>query len=304
MQEPSTPPISEERVSDGAITALTLAYSAPMPGLGSRYVDGSVAHEARLLTAMPTAQALAASARQSVGQTVLDAVLGSVRLAGYADARAAAHLAPLASAALTGSASGLVLAALGHHDIQPFLRALEAGTGANGESPSDGSLGVSLRVALGAGTDTTLRDAMRFAAARDALAREYARDYEVTEQLARPALLATLGRAESSRAALVQSYLEVLAEVPDPDVSQRAGTREAEEVSRMARGVLKAGGVRSRRGMQALINLDGILREDPRLAPSATEYPVMAAAFLVSLEYGASALNQRLRPATGYDRGR
>lgn len=302
MQEPSSPPVSEERVSDGAITALTLAYSAPMPGLGSRYVDGAIAHEARLLTAMPTAQALAASVRQSVGQTVLDAVVGSVRLAGYADSRAAAYLAPLASAALTGSTSGRVLAALGHHDIQPFLRALEAG--ADGESPSDSSLGGSLRVALGSGTDTTLRDAMRFAASRDALAREYARDYEVTEQLARPALLATLGRAESSRAALVQSYLEVLAEVPDLDVARRAGTREAEEVSRMARGALKAGGVRSRRGLQALINLDGILREDPRLAPSATEHPVIAAAFLVSLEYGASALNHRLRPATGYDRGR
>lgn len=302
MQEPSTPPVSEERVSDGAITALTLAYSAPMPGLGSRYVDGPVAHEARLLTPAPTAQALAASASQSVGGTVLAAVLGSVRLAAYADARAAAYLAPLASAALTGSASGRVLDALGHHDIQPFVRAFEAG--AAEESPSDSSLGVSLRVALGSGTDTTLRDAMRFAAARDALAREYARDYEVTEQLARPALLATLGHAESSRAALVQAYLEVLAEVPDLDVARRAGTREAEEVSRMARGVLKAGGVRSRRGLQALVNLDGILREDPRLAPSATEHPVMAAAFLVSLEYGASSLTHRIRPTTGHDRRR
>ncbi|HEX2729398.1 MAG TPA: triphosphoribosyl-dephospho-CoA synthase [Rubrobacteraceae bacterium] len=304
MQEPSTPPVSEERVSDGAVTALTLAYSAPMPGLGSRYVDGSVAHEARLLTAMPTAQALAASALQSVGQTVLTAVIGSVRLAGYADARAAAYLAPLASAALTGSTSERVLAALGHHEIQPFLRALQAGAGADEDSLSEGSLGVSLRVALGSGTETTLCDAMRFAASRDALAREYARDYEVTEQLARPALLATLGRAESSRAALVQSYLEVLAEVPDLDVARRAGRREAEDVSRMARGALKAGGVRSSRGLQALINLDGILRADPRLAPSATEHPVVAAAFLVSLEYGASALSHRLRPATGYDRGR
>ncbi|HET7480417.1 MAG TPA: triphosphoribosyl-dephospho-CoA synthase [Rubrobacteraceae bacterium] len=304
MQEPSAPPVSEERVSDSAMTALTLAYSAPMPGLGSRYADGPVAHEVRLLTAMPAAQALAAAARQAVGQTILDAALGSARVAGYADVRAAAYLAPLARAALTGSSSGRVLAALGHHEIQPFLRAFETSAGIGADAPSDGSLAVSLRVALDSGTDATLRDAMRFAAARDALAREYARDYEVTGDLARPALLATLGRAESSRAALVQSYLEVLAEVPDLDVARRAGTREAEDVSRMAKGVLKAGGVRSRRGLQAVINLDGILREDPRLAPSATEPPVMAAAFLVSLEYGASALSQRLGPVSGSDRGR
>lgn len=304
MQQPNTPPATEEQVSDGAITALTVAYSAPMPGIGSRYADGSVALESRLLTVMPVAQALIASARHTVGQSVLEAVLGSLRLAGYTDFRAAAHLAPLARAALTGSATGRVLAGLGHEEISPFLRAVETGAAAGAETPSDGQLAGSLRVALGAGAETTLRDAMRFSASRDALAREYARDYEVTGQLARPTLLAILGHAESARAALVQAYLEVLAEVPDLDVAKRAGVREAEEVSRMARGVLKSGGVRSRRGLQAVINLDGILRADPRLAPSATEPPVISAAFQVSLEYGASSLTDRLGPVSGYDRGR
>jgi triphosphoribosyl-dephospho-CoA synthase len=92
--------------------------------------------------------------------------------------------------------------------------------------------------------------------------------------------------------------------VPDLDVAGRAGGREAEDVSRMAHGVLKAGGVRSRRGLEGIANLDGILRADPRLAPSATEPPVIAAAFLVALEYGPGSLSSRLRPATGYNRGR
>jgi triphosphoribosyl-dephospho-CoA synthase len=145
---------------------------------------------------------------------------------------------------------------------------------------------------------------MRFASARDPLAREYARGFEVTRELARPALLAALSRADSVRGALVQAYLEVLSEVPDLEVAQRAGGREAEDVSRMANGVLKAGGVHSRRGLEGIANLDGLLRADPRLAPSATEPPVIAATFIVALEYGPGSLSGRLRPATGYNRGR
>jgi triphosphoribosyl-dephospho-CoA synthase len=145
---------------------------------------------------------------------------------------------------------------------------------------------------------------MRFSAGRHALAREYARDFEVTRELARPALLAALSRVDSVRGALVQAYLEVLSEVPDLDVAGRAGRHEAEEVSRMAHGVLKAGGVHSRRGLEGTANLGGLLRAEPRLSPTTTENPVMAAAFLIALEYGPEALGHRIRPARSVGRGR
>jgi len=65
----------------------------------------------------------------------------------------------------------------------------------------------------------------------------------------------------------------------------------------MAHGVLKSGGVYSRRGLQAIANLDGLLRSDPRLEPSATEPSIIAAAFLLTLENGPGYLNSRVRPA-------
>jgi triphosphoribosyl-dephospho-CoA synthase len=297
MEQRSRAPVPEALVAACVATALTLVYSAPTPGVGSRYVDGRVAHEARMLSVVPVREALAGSGRRGVGETVLETTLASLALAGFADPRAAGYLTPFARAALLGETSGRVLARLGYDDLAPFARALEA---AGEGSPLAGAL----RVALGAGKDATLRDAMRFAAARDPLAREYARGFEVTRELARPALLAALSRADSARGALVQTYLEVLSEVPDLDVADRAGGREAEDVSRMAHGVLKAGGVHSRRGLEGIANLDGILRADARLAPSATEPPVIAAAFLVALEYGPGSLSSRLRPATGYNRGR
>ena len=297
MEQPGRTPVPETLVAASAATALTMVYSAPTPGVGSRYVDGSVAHESRMLSVGPGAEVLAGAGRRGVGESVLETTLASLALAGFADPRAAGYLAPLARAVLLGETLGEVLARLGHEDISPFARALEA----VGEG---GPLAGALRVARGAGKDATLRDAMRFASARDPLAREYARGFEVTRELARPALLAALSRADSVRGALVQAYLEVLSEVPDLDVAERAGRREAEDVSRMAHGVLKAGGVHSRRGLEAVANLDGLLRADRRLAPSATEPPVIAAALLVALEYGPGSLSGRLRPASGYNRGR
>jgi triphosphoribosyl-dephospho-CoA synthase len=297
MEGPSAQSVPEGLVAACAATTLTLVYSAPTPGAGSRYVDGRIPHESRVLSAFPARDALAGAGRRGTGETVLEATLSSLDLAGFADPRAAGYLAPLARAALRGERSARVLATLSHGDIAPFARALEV-------AGDEGPLAGALRVALGAGQDATLRDAMRFSTSRDALAREYARDFEVTRELAKPALLSALSRADSVRGALVQTYLEVLAEVPDLDVARRGGPGEAEDVSRMTRGVLKAGGVHSRRGLEGIANLDGLLRADARLSPTASEAPVVAAAFLVALEYGPDALSHRLRPATGVNRGR
>lgn len=287
----NTGPVPETLVADCSTVALTLVYSAPTPGVGSRYTDGPVSHESRILSVAPVRETLARTGRQGVGETLLDAVSASRRMANFSDARSAGYLVPLARAALLGRNLGYVLSNLGNSEISPFARALEiSGTG--------GPLVGAMQVASGAGRDATLRDAMRYAANRDALAREYARGFEITRQLAQPALLSALSRTESARAALVHSYLEVLSEVPDLDIVNRAGRDEAEDVSRMARGVLKSGGVRSRRGLQAIANLDGILRASPRLSPTSTEPAVVAAAFLTSLEHGPHALGHRVYPAS------
>jgi triphosphoribosyl-dephospho-CoA synthase len=291
MERPSTQFAPEDLVAACAATALTLVYSAPTPGTGSRYLDGRVAHESRVLSVVPARDALAVSDRRGVGETVLEATLASLSIAGFADPRGAGYLAPLARAALRKEPSARVLADLGHADIAPFARAMEAG----GEEALAGAMSY----ALGAGKDATLRDAMRFSASRYALAREYARDFEVTRELARPALLSALSRTDSVRGAVVQAYLEVLSEVPDLDVAGRAGSHEAEDVSRMAHGVLKAGGVHSRKGLEGTANLGGLLRAEPRLSPTTTEHPVIAASFLVALEYGPEALSHRLGPARG-----
>ena len=97
-----------------AASALFLGYSAPMPGVDSRYSDGLVAHETRLLGVPALAAAVSGAAELSVGETVLEAARASRAVAGQADLRAAAYLAPLARAALLGEKVEKVLARLSH----------------------------------------------------------------------------------------------------------------------------------------------------------------------------------------------
>lgn len=298
MERGSLPPVPPPVVADSITTALALVYGAPTPGTGSRYADADAAHEARVLSAPVVSEALATG---GVGESVLGAALSSRSLTGFADPRAAGYLAPLARSRLLGVPLQAVLSRLGAEEVPRFIRAVET---ASGDGASYVALREALGVALTAGGDTTLRDAMRLAAKRDPLARDYARGFEVPRELARPAILASLSRANLTRPALVQAYLETLSEVPDLDVAARAGLREAEDISRMARGVLKAGGVHSRRGLEGITNLDGLLREDRRLSPTATEPVVIAAAFMVCIEHGPEALGRRLRPASPGNRGR
>ena len=115
MEQPSRDPIPEALVAACAATALTLVYSAPTPGTGSRY---------RVLSVVPAREALAGSGRWGVGETLLEATLSSLALADFADPRGVGYLIPFARAALLGEPSGRVLARLGHDDLAPFLRAL------------------------------------------------------------------------------------------------------------------------------------------------------------------------------------
>lgn len=239
----------------------------------------------------------------SLGKNLREAVQASRQLTGYADVRSVAYLAPLVGADVVGIKTGKALDEAGLEDAKDFL-AVFGGGDSGGVSPENRALVGALDVAILGSRRVMLRDVMRFASRNDPLARDYASAFELSRDLARPAILAALSTGDSSRGAVVQSYLETLAEVPDMDVIARAGEREADEVSRMARGVVKAGGVHSRRGLEGIANLDGLLREDSRLAPTATEPVVVAAAYLVCVEHGPEVLGRRIRPTAYRNRGR
>ena len=108
----------------------------------------------------------------------------------------------------------------------------------------------------------TLREAMAAAAGRDAIAAEYASDYELTFELGLPALRAALDSGLAPREAIVELALRLLAAVPDTLIARKRGLAAAERVSAGAARVLAAGGVRARRSRWRT--------STPRCAPTAT----------------------------------
>ncbi len=138
-----------------------------------------------------------------------------------------------------------------------------------------------------------LRAAMRLAAARDDVAREYAEGYPVTFGIGAPALRrhADLGLERAA----VEAALEILAVRPDTLVARKAGDAAAREVSAEARAVLSRGGFRTAAGRRRLAQMDRALRRGG-LNPGTTADLVASSLFVHLL-----ALEAR-RPARGQSR--
>jgi len=132
----------------------------------------------------------------------------------------------------------------------------------------------------------TLLDAMRLAADRDTIAREYVSGFEITFETGAPALKHARCDRLSWDDAIVETYLTLLAAVPDTHIARRGGTVLAAGVSRRAKDALAAGGVRSAEGRQAIDALDRTLREDDNIANPGTTADLTAAAVFVMLMDG------------------
>jgi triphosphoribosyl-dephospho-CoA synthase len=131
--------------------------------------------------------------------------------------------------------------------------------------------------------DATLLEVMRLAAHRDGVAREYATAFETTFEVGAPALARARLDGLSWEDAVVETFLRLLAGVADTHIVRRGGEALGEEVSRRARAVLDAGGVRSTAGRSALEAMDKSLRDSRHLANAGTTADLTAAAVFVVL---------------------
>jgi triphosphoribosyl-dephospho-CoA synthase len=134
--------------------------------------------------------------------------------------------------------------------------------------------------------DVTLLEAMRLAADRDGIAREYTTAFDVTFKTAVPVLERARRDGLGWSDAVVETYLTVLASVPDTHVARRGGAALADDVSRHARAVLDTGGVRSKEGRQAIYAMDRALRDPKHVANPGTTADLTAAAIFVVLLAG------------------
>lgn len=152
---------------------------------------------------------------------------------------------------------------------------------------SPGGLGRVDSQDVSAEPSVTLLDAMRLAAARDGIAREYITGFEVTFETGSPALLRARGDGLPWGDAVVETFLALLAQMPDTHVIRRRGPARAAEISEQARAVIGAGGVRTAAGRAAIDAMDRDLRDDRHAANPGTTADLTAAAIFVSLLSGA-----------------
>ena len=276
---------SEARIAAAATLACALEVSAEKVGNVTptrRFAD--VRYDDFALSAQALGTAVSGAVPGRVGRAVYEAVAATARVApSNTNLGMALLFAPIAAAARETGAGGLrrrlaaVLRGLSVDDARWAYRAIRlARPGGLGESPE---------APVARCPSITLGDAMRLAAGRDTVAAEYTRGFGVTFDLALVGLQRALAGGLSLLEAITQAHLELMARVPDTLIGRKAGAAAAAAVAERARAVLRAGGVRTRKGLAAARRLDQQLRRGGnRLNPGTSADLVAAALFIWLLE--------------------
>ena len=276
-----------EDVAAAAQLACLLEASAPKPGNVSPFASfRDATYEDFLASAAAIGPALLMAGERSLGATIRAGVEATARWApSNTNLGLVLLLAPLARAALRPGDKPLraqvtaTLAATTVADARDAYAAIR--------SAAPGGLGRASEQDV-AGTPTaTLREAMALARDRDAIAREYATDFETTFEIGTPGLRRALSDGLAWREAVVEVYLALLAASPDTHIARKLGIDAAVRVQRSARAVLNVGGIRTMAGRDAVAALDRELRDEANtLNPGATADLTGAAIYVVLLEGG------------------
>jgi len=124
---------------------------------------------------------------------------------------------------------------------------------------------------------TSLFEIFKIAEKYDAICSEWVNGYPVTFDVAYPHLTKQLENKDLNEA-IIQVFLEVLAEYPDTFIARKTSLEKAREVSSKAREILELGGLGTFRGKESLASFDRQLRESSNLLNPGTTADIVAAA--------------------------
>lgn len=281
--------LNSKRIAQAAQMACLLEVSADKPGNINRTHDfADSRYEDYLLSAVAIGPAMEGAGQAPVGRTIWRAVRDTRRVApSNTNLGMILLLAPLAKAAYQLGKSGLagagplreraagVLSALTVEDARLAYKAIRLAKA--------GGLGRVPQADVAGEPEITLYEAMRLARDHDSVAREYATGYSITFDIGYPALGAFYRTGSDRSAAIVQTYLTILAAVPDTLIARKRGAAAAAEVSQKAAEVLEAGGVFTPRGRKAVEELDRYLRDERHTLNPGTTADLVTAAIFVHL---------------------
>jgi triphosphoribosyl-dephospho-CoA synthase len=120
----------------------------------------------------------------------------------------------------------------------------------------------------------------------DTICSEWVNNYPITFDLAYPSLAKRLKNEGDPSEAIVQTFLDVLAEVPDTFIARKTGIEKSREISLKARQILNLGGIETPVGQKSLGEFDRELRKSGNLLNPGTTADILAASLALCVLNG------------------
>ncbi len=266
-----------------ATLACLLEATAPKPGNVHRGADfADMSYLDLVSSGVAIAPAMDAAVGRRLGETVLTAVRATRTVApSNTNLGIILLLSPLAAVPTDmplPSGVQRVLATLNVSD------AADVFTGICEARP--GGLGSVAQADVAGSPPDDLVGAMRLAADRDLVARQYANDYAEVFGHVVPALQKSLDRHQVLSAAIVQTQLRLMRDFPDSLIIRKCGPEIAQEASDRAAQVLSSGQPGDEAYERGLADLDFWLRADRHRRNPGTTADLICAGLFVLLREG------------------
>jgi triphosphoribosyl-dephospho-CoA synthase len=263
--------------------ACLLEATARKPGNVHRYRDFDDTHYLDfLLSAAAIAEPLGCAPVTPVGATVLRAVQATRRLVGTnTNLGMILLLAPLAAVPIgqeLREGVAMILGATTKEDAALVYRAIRLAR--------PGGLGKVEAQDVSDEPTITLLEAMRLAADRDLVARQYATGYADVFDHALPSLQAAIRQGHSLETAIIFAYITFLAHRPDTLIARKLGEATALEASARAASVLRVGWPDNSEGIEALAAFDDWLRANGHARNPGAAADLITAALFAALRDG------------------
>lgn len=270
----------EMTIAQCATLACLLEITAPKPGnvhRGADFEDVGFADFAA--SAVAIGPAMQRAAETGVGGAVLEAIRATRAIAATnTNLGIVLLLAPLAATIEANDLDsmrrdvGRLLASLTAEDSKAVYEAIRLA--------EPGGMGKEDEMDVAGEAPDDLLAAMRSAADRDLVARQYATGYRELFDVAAPWLIEGRGCGWSMTATIVHTHVRLMSEFPDSLIARKCGPATAKRAADMAAEVLKAGSPDDESFWQAVGDLDFWLRSDGhRRNPGTTADLVTAALF-------------------------
>jgi triphosphoribosyl-dephospho-CoA synthase len=125
--------------------------------------------------------------------------------------------------------------------------------------------------------EISLYEVFKIAEKYDTICSEWVNNYPITFNLAYPSLAKGLQSESDPSDAIVQTFLEVLAEIPDTFIARKTGIEKAREISLKAREILNLGGTATLVGRKSISEFDRELRKASNLLNPGTTADIVSA---------------------------